>query len=223
MLNMDQMVEKMIDNMLMDMLMDILKDEPKVQKEAAVQEVQEETTIEEVPMECEEEWRDIEDYENLYQVSNFGRVKSLRRNQIIQLRKAPSGKTLGLYLHKNGKKKWHTIQFLVLKTFVGIPNDKYYTMLHLDGDYNNNRLDNLMYADELNDIPVYCITTKKAYKSATIAKEIDGYNHKAIARSCNTKYEHAGRLADGTKCMWTFIPKKLFDKYAKGRNVITNK
>ena len=33
------------------------------------------TTNEEI-----EEWKDIENYEGLYQVSNFGRVKSLKRN-----------------------------------------------------------------------------------------------------------------------------------------------
>lgn len=34
------------------------------------------TTNEEI-----EEWKDIENYEGLYQVSNFGRVKSLKRNR----------------------------------------------------------------------------------------------------------------------------------------------
>ncbi len=214
----EEMIEQMIEKMVDDMAMDLLKDDP-IEEEQIVEEVENE--VQEEIMNCEiEVWRDIEGYENLYQVSNFGRVKSLRRNQIIQLRKPQNRDTLGLYLYKNGEKKWHTIQFLVLKTFVGTFNDKYYTMLHLDGDCNNNRLDNLMWADELNDIPVYCITTKKVYKSAIVAKEIDGYNPKAILRSCKLKNQHAGRLDDGTKCRWAFLAKKLYDKCAKGRNIL---
>ena len=212
----ERMVERMVEKMVDDMLMDLLEDEPVVE-ETTVEEV----IVEEVIVECiEEEWRDIEGYENLYQVSNFGRVKSLRKNHIIKLRKDYNGEVWGLYLHKNGKKEWYTIQFLVLKTFVGTFNDKYYTMLHLDGDKSNNRLDNLTWADELNDIPVYCITTKTAYKSAMMAQEIDSYNPKAILRSCHNSYEHAGRLDDGTKCKWTFIPKKTYDKYSKGSRAI---
>jgi hypothetical protein len=194
-------------------------------------EVEEEPVKEETKVECEEvveaeqepveEWRDIEGYENLYQVSSFGRVKSLRKSQIIKLRKDYKEDLWGLYLYKNGKKEWHTIQYLVLKTFVGTPNDgNNYVMLHLDGHKDNNRLDNLIWADELNDIPVCCITTRTIYESATVAQEIDDYNPKAIVRSCNSPNQHAGILEDGTKCKWMFIPKKYYDERLKGHRVI---
>lgn len=197
-------------------------------------EVEEEPVKEETKVECEEvveaeqeevepveEWRDIEGYENLYQVSSFGRVKSLRRKQIIKLRKDYKEDLWGLYLHKDGKKEWHTIQYLVLKTFVGTPNDgNNYVMLHLNENKRDNRLDNLIWADELNDIPVYCITTKTIYESATVAQEVDDYNPKAIVRSCNSPNQHAGILEDGTKCKWMFIPKKYYDERLKGHRVI---
>lgn len=176
--------------------------------------------VEEVKEEVEE-WRDIEGYENLYQVSSFGRVKSLRRNQIIKLRKDYRENLWGLYLHKDGKKEWHTIQYLVLKTFVGTPNDgNNYVILHLDKQIDNNRLDNLMWADELNDIPVCCTTTKTIYKSATVAQEIGGYDSKDVLRACKYFHRHAGTLEDGTKCKWMFVSKKFFDKYAHGCRVI---
>lgn len=189
-----------------------VQEETKVECEEVVEDEQEELV---------EEWRDIEGYENLYQVSSFGRVKSLRKSQIIKLRKDYKEDLWGLYLHKNGNKEWHTIQYLVLKTFVGTPNDgNNYVMLHLDGHKDNNRLDNLIWADELNDIPVCCITTRTIYESATVAQEIDDYNPKAIVRSCNSPNQHAGRLEDGTKCKWTFIPKKYYDERLKGHRVI---
>lgn len=34
-----------------------------------------------------EEWNDIDEYENLYQVSNLGNVKSLKRNILLKGRK----------------------------------------------------------------------------------------------------------------------------------------
>lgn len=193
-----------------------VKEEVKVECEEVVEAEQEE-------VEPVEEWRDIEGYENLYQVSSFGRVKSLRRkqNQVLKLRKAYKENLWGLYLYKNGEKEWHTIQYLVLKTFVGIPDDgNNYVMLHLDGHANNNRLDNLMWADELNDLPVCCLTTRTIYKSATVAQEVDGYNPKAIIRSCKSPNQHAGKLEDGTECTWMLLPKKYYDERLKGHRVI---
>lgn len=192
----------------------------------------EEPVQEEVKVECEEvveaeqeevepveEWRDIEGYENLYQVSSFGRVKSLRKSQIIKLRKDYKEDLWGLYLYKNGEKEWHTIQYLVLKTFVGIPDDgNNYVMLHLDGHVNNNRLDNLIWADELNDIPVYCITTRTIYKSAMVAQEVDDYNPASIIKNCKGFLKTV--FFKGTRCKWMFIPKKYYDEHLKDHRVI---
>lgn len=201
----------------------------------------EEPAKEEVKVECEEvveakqeelveEWRDIEGYED-YQVSNFGQVRSFkqgRKGKIMTLTKNYMNENLGLgvSLRKDKKSEWHRVSYLVLSTFVGKPkDDKFYVLLHLDGNIDNNRVDNLMWADELNDIPVYCLTTNMLYKSAMMAQEIDGYNPKAIIRSCNSCNNyynrlHAGRLEDGTKCYWRFFPKKSYDQGAKGRNKI---
>jgi hypothetical protein len=38
-----------------------------------------------------EEWRDIPEYEKFYQVSNAGRVKSLRNNIVLKPGKFPNG------------------------------------------------------------------------------------------------------------------------------------
>jgi hypothetical protein len=98
-------------------------------------------------------------------------------------------------------------------------DDKFYVPLHLDGDERNNRLDNLMWADELNDIPVYCITTRTVYKSATIAQKISGYNPEIIIKHCKGLLSFAGSFK-GTKCKWTFVAKKNYDELANGCEII---
>lgn len=48
----------------------------------------------------DEKWKDIEDYENIYQVSNKGRVRNKKTNRLL----TPSGKPyLTIKLYKNGK------------------------------------------------------------------------------------------------------------------------
>ena len=39
-----------------------------------------------------ETWKDIKGYEGLYQISNLGRVKSLKRNKRRKSRRCQSGK-----------------------------------------------------------------------------------------------------------------------------------
>lgn len=89
-------------------------------------------------------WKDIEGYEGLYQVSNFGNVKSLITNKIIK----PSPNTYGylnLCLFKNGRKKQITVHKLVAEAF--IPNiENKPTVNHEDGNKNNNCVDNLSWA-----------------------------------------------------------------------------
>lgn len=74
----------------------------------------------------DEVWKDIEEYEGLYQVSNLGRVKSLFFNHIIGKERVlkPVAKKDGyLYVNLwiNGKTKCHSIHRLVAEAF--IPND----------------------------------------------------------------------------------------------------
>lgn len=69
-------------------------------------------------------WRDIKDYEGLYQVSNFGRVKSLNYNhtgqeQILKPNKNKDG-YLVVGLHKNGKSKQFRVHRLVGMAFADL-------------------------------------------------------------------------------------------------------
>lgn len=91
-----------------------------------------------------EVWKDIVDYEGLYQVSNLGRVKSLfRYKRILKPQKDIHG-YLKVGLYKNGKCKLFNIHKLVANAF--IENHKNYKYVnHKDENKTNNRVENLEF------------------------------------------------------------------------------
>ena len=97
----------------------------------------------------EEIWKDIEGYEELYQVSNFGNVKSLNYNKTRKekiLKPAING--VGYYqviLSKNGKKKTFRIHKLVVMTFLNHQPDGTHNIVvnHIDNNKLNNHVNNL--------------------------------------------------------------------------------
>ena len=101
-------------------------------------------------------WKNIKNYEGLYQVSNFGNVRSLDRsvncgikNNNIVIKKGKLLKQnlnihnyLQVHLSKNNKSKMVTVHRLVAETF--IPNIENKSQInHIDGNKQNNRVDNL--------------------------------------------------------------------------------
>lgn len=86
-------------------------------------------------------YKDIKGYENIYQVSNLGNVKSLVSNK-QKFKSNHSQGYLRVSLWKNNKGKDHYIHRLVVQSFIGtIPKDK--QVNHIDGNKHNNRIDNL--------------------------------------------------------------------------------
>ena len=86
-----------------------------------------------------EQWRSIEEYENLYQISNYGNVKN-HKNQL--LKPMNDGNYLNVDLYKNEKKKRYKIHRLVAKAFIPNPEDKK-EVNHIDGNKLNNKYSNL--------------------------------------------------------------------------------
>lgn len=94
-----------------------------------------------------EEWRDIKDYEGLYQVSNLGRVKSFHRNKekLLKLNPVKDG-YLCVYLFKNGKGKQNQVHRLVAEAF--IPNHYNLPQVnHKNEIKTDNRVENLEFCD----------------------------------------------------------------------------
>lgn len=102
-------------------------------------------------------WKDIKGYEGLYQISNLGRVKSLKRKVYAGRNKErwQNGKILSnnknngkgykvVALNKNGISKNKYIHRLVAETFLENPNNYKYVN-HKDENISNNCLDNLEF------------------------------------------------------------------------------
>lgn len=87
-----------------------------------------------------EEWRDIPGYENLYMISNYGKVWSCRSKKLL---KAKCNKGyLRIGLHKDGKQKDYFVHRLVAIVF--IPNEEAKPEVnHIDEDKKNNCTTNL--------------------------------------------------------------------------------
>lgn len=103
----------------------------------------------------QEEWKDIQGYEGLYQVSNLGRVKSCSRivytgngvkHKYQRLRehilKSSGAKYRQVILCKNGKTKQGLLHRLVAEAFIPNP-DNLPCINHKDENPLNNRADNL--------------------------------------------------------------------------------
>ena len=104
-------------------------------------------------------FKDIFGYENLYQISNFGRVKSLKRENVFYcglrkeyLKRSVKEKILNysksnrgylqVCLTKNGKSKTFLVHRLVAKTFIENVYNKS-QVNHIDGNKENNSVNNL--------------------------------------------------------------------------------
>ena len=104
-------------------------------------------------------WRDVEGYEGLYQVSNYGRVKSLEREIVYKdgRKKMLQERILHIFLNelgyyhvmlsKNGTPKRYKVHRLVAKAF--IPNPSNLPIInHKDENPKNNNTENLEWCDQ---------------------------------------------------------------------------
>jgi hypothetical protein len=95
-------------------------------------------------------WKDIDGYENLYQISNLGRIKSLSHiNNLGKLRpECILGNRLSdrgyhtAVLYDNGKPKSFRVHRLVAFAFIPNPDNKPHVN-HIDGVKSNNLISNL--------------------------------------------------------------------------------
>ena len=112
----------------------------------------------------EEIWKDIEGYEGYYQVSNYGRVKSLNyhrtgKERIMKPKKDSKG-YLQVLLCKEGKVKHYFVHRLVAVAFVDNPQNLP-IINHIDENPKNNNANNLEWCTQKYNIN-YGTRNKKA-------------------------------------------------------------
>lgn len=93
-------------------------------------------------------YKDIENYEGLYQISNLGNVKNLKTGKILKQYHMKSG-YLRTSLLKDGVTKFYLIHRLVAMAFVPNPNPEKFTIInHKDEDKGNPIYTNLEWCDD---------------------------------------------------------------------------
>jgi len=93
-------------------------------------------------------WKSIINYENLYEISNFGQIKSFSRpgnwhEKILKLNLKQDGYSQ-ITLWKNRIPKTFLVHRLVLETFIG-PCPMGMECRHIDNNRSNNQLNNLQW------------------------------------------------------------------------------
>jgi hypothetical protein len=132
----------------------------------------------------EEIWKDVPNYEGVYQVSNLGRVKSLKwgKERILKPRYDGYGYAQ-VGLCKGGERKDYKVHRLMMLAFVDASDLQ---VNHINGIKADNRLVNLEYCTASEN-------TLHAYKIGLIPK---GENHgrAKLTRACveRIKYGHQG-------------------------------
>ena len=148
-----------------------------------------------IPYSTHEEWRSIEGYEQLYEISSMGRVKSLPRNgttkkeRILKL-KLTKDKYYEVTLHKNNSPKCIRVHRLVAKAFIDNPLNKS-QVNHKNFDRLDNRVENLEWNTPKENIIHAYYKGNKLKKILDKATKLNPYNQKKsiFCLNNNTVYE----------------------------------
>lgn len=171
-------------------------------------------------------WKPILGYENIYEVSNLGRIKSLKRKDIsgrviqerfLKFQKDKDGYLL-VTLCKNGGKK-HRVHKLVAQAF--IPNPNYFECInHKDENRANNNMKNLEWCTheynvnygnraynyiKTRGMKVVCVNTGELFESLNEASRIYGIHASAISLCCRGNRNVAGtHPKTNEKLVWRY-------------------
>lgn len=118
----------------------------------------------------DEIWKDIKGYEGLYQVSNWGRIKSIRfgKERIMKLCPDRYG-YLYIVLYKNNIKKAYRVHRLVAEAFID-NTDNLPCVNHKDENKQNNNVENLEWCDAKYNLN-YGTRNERISKNRDISKQ----------------------------------------------------
>lgn len=165
-----------------------------------------------------EVWASIKGYEGLYEVSNYGNVRSLKYGKIKYLKPAKNkGGYYFVILCKNGKTKNFRIHRLVANAFIENPNN-YPQINHKDEDKTNNKASNLewcnnQYNKRFSNAKQVMGISKDGRKTilleATVDGDLLGFKNQNISNAANGKFHKIGNHKyKGIE--WYYIPKELY-------------
>lgn len=153
----------------------------------------------------EEIWKDIKEYEGLYQVSNLGRVKRVTTGRILKGRKNKAGYLL-VGLCKSSVSSTKTLHRLVAQAFIPNPENKP-EVNHIDENKTNNMVFNLEWmttkeninhgtrnerASKTKNIPIIAINLKTG-------ESTDFCSGKECARQLGLHHSHITDVIKGKR------------------------
>jgi hypothetical protein len=162
-----------------------------------------------------EVWKDIKNYEGLYQVSNKGNIYSIRKNKLFKL----NTNKFGYYcvsLYKNSTTKTYYVHRLVAETFIPNPDNKP-EIDHIDTIKTNNRVENLRWCNHkenmnnttshkhYNKRAVKCTTTNKVFNSSKEASRYYNIADSNIIRACRNPDKYCGISDNGEPLYWEYV------------------
>ena len=144
-----------------------------------------------------ENWKAVNGYEGLYEVSDKGRVKGLKRNRILKNIVDSLG-YVRVSLCKENKPKPQKIHRLVAEHF--LKPSEYKVVNHIDGNKENNSVENLEWCNASQNRKhacdtglaakeegrlIMCNETKEVYKGVMSAARHIGISHTMISSIVN--------------------------------------
>ena len=154
-------------------------------------------------------WRDVRGYEGLYQVSNFGRVRSFHNSGMRILSPSKVKGYLCINLFKDNKAKNFKVHRLVAQAFLPNP-DNLPQVDHINTDKTDNRVENLQWVTGSENVKltyqrgrtvihgenVYNakLTTEKV---AYIRENPDGLTQRQLAKKFNVCQATIGQIQRG--------------------------
>ena len=167
----------------------------------------------------EEIWKDIKGFENAYQVSTSGRIRTKTREinsgkcSIRILESMPLKPLKGnckyylVGLYKKSKIKRLLVHRLVYENFIGeVPRGK--TIDHIDNDPLNNRLDNLQLLTNRDNVSKYYAGIKKSSRFIGVSKHKPSGRWMAYIRN-NIKKVYLGCFGTETEAGLAYQKAKI--------------
>ena len=97
-----------------------------------------------------EEWKDIEEFEGYFEVSNQGRFRRKKKTGYSYIKPRIVGKRVKIQFSYKGKYQYYDFDVLVANAFLPNPHSRDY-VIHIDGNIENNKVDNLKWSDKSNE------------------------------------------------------------------------
>ena len=146
-------------------------------------------------------WKDIIGYEGVYQVSNLGKVKSLKRNgrnsDKILKQGLNSHRYLLTSLSKNGKSKTKMIHKLVAEAFLNHTScGRKLVVDHIDNNKINNKLDNLQIITQRENVSKDKENCSSIHTGVSWYKQVNKWRSYIVI---NGKFKHLGFFTNELK------------------------